>query len=718
MPEPLSNAVVAGLLGLLGGLMLAAAACGRRAGVGRERRGGAVSEQVLESLGDAVIATDLHDRIVYLNPMAEHLTGIERGLAIGQSLGAVYRFEEIDEPAASPQPNVAYRYLELNQAPGRSVQVGETRAPLLDAQGRSIGWVYVLRDVSESFALRQALRQSEARFQDFTDTAADLYWEMDENLRFTRVSGKVRFLMGHDPEFVLGKTREELYAGQPIERTAEFEDHLRLIRERKPFTDFVASWQWDDGSIRYVNVSGKPVFDADGRFLGYRGVSRDITERKLAEEKILHQALYDALTDLPNRSLAMDRLQRDIRQTRDSGRRVAVLFLDLDDFKKVNDSLGHDTGDRLLVEVAARLKRNLRDGDTVGRLGGDEFILLLPGLRSADEAGAMAEKLLDELARPFRIEGRDLQISVSIGIALCPDDGQNATELLRKADVAMYQAKADGRNARAFFSEEMNRAVERCLAIEECMLGALERDEFDVLYQPKLSLNSGELVGVEALLRWHNPQLGEVPPAEFVPLAENNGQITAIGEFVLRRALGFAADWRQKRGEPLSVAVNLSPRQFRQENLVDRIEQALRRHALPGSALELEITEGVLLSGRELVREQLHRLSALGIELAMDDFGTGYSSLSYLREYPFDVLKIDRSFVSGIADNPADRTLVEAIVAMAQRLELKVVAEGVETEAQRVILRELGCDQAQGWLFGKAMPGAALLQRFGGESSA
>ncbi len=714
MAEPWADPVVSGLFGLLLGLLLSALFWRRVPRATSDP----LQAQMLESLGDAVIATDRQQRILYLNPLAERLTGCERATALGQPLEAVYRCSPSDEPALTQHPGAQRSHRVLHQGAGRSIQVSESRSQLKDAQGRVIGRLYAFRDISEDHALLCALRESEARFQDFADTAADLYWEMDAQLRFSRVSGKVRFLMGHEPEFVLGKTREELYAGQPVERTPEFEAHLKLIRERKPFNDFIASWRWDDGTVRYVSVSGKPMFDDDGRFLGYRGVSRDITDQKLAEERIRHQALYDHLTDLPNRSLVLDRLRQDILQAERSGSEVAVLFLDLDDFKKINDSLGHDTGDHLLIEVAGRLGRCLRSGDTVGRLGGDEFIVLLPQLSSPANAAGVAEKLLQTLSRPYRVQGRDLRISASIGIALSPQNGDNGSELLRKADAAMYQAKADGRNGYAFFTEELNRSVERRLAIEECMMSALERGEFRVLYQPKLALDSGRLVGVEALLRWNSPQLGEVSPVEFIPMAESNGQILAIGAFVLEQSLDFVAGWRRRHGEPLSVAVNLSPRQFRQEHLTETIDNALRQRALPPSALELEITEGVLLSGHDGVDRQLQAFSELGISLAMDDFGTGYSSLSYLREYPFDVLKIDRSFIGGIADSAADRALVEAILAMAQRLGLKVVAEGVEQETQRAILRELGCDQAQGWLFGKAMPEQELMRRFAGQYSA
>ena len=521
--------------------------------------------------------------------------------------------------------------------------------------------------------------------------------------------------MGHEPEFVLGKTRQELYAGQPIEHSEHFRRHIEMLEKRQPFRDFVASWRWEDGGMRYVSISGRPLFDEQGQFLGYRGVSRDITESKLAEERLRHQALHDQLTGLPNRSLILDRLEQLIALGRRNGQQVAVLFIDLDDFKKINDSLGHETGDRLLLDVADRLQGTLRHCDSVGRLGGDEFIVLIPDLEQPRQILDLADKLRKSLLEPFVVDGRELQVSASIGITSFPEDGEEPSELLRKADTAMYQAKARGRNACAFFTEEMNRSLQRRLEVEERLLGALERGELFLVYQPKIELSTARLAGFEALLRWNNPQLGRVSPEEFIPLAENSGQIIPIGDFVLQQALDFICRW-QERGLPaVPVAINLSPRQFRQPELASHIAESLDRRDLPGSVLELEITEGVLLSGHETVSQSLRELSRQGILLAMDDFGTGYSSLGYLREFPFDVLKIDRSFINGIEERDADRELVDAVVAMAQRLKLRVVAEGVEKPEQQRLLQEIGCDHAQGWLFGKPMSEQELQQRFGAQ---
>ncbi len=467
--------------------------------------------------------------------------------------------------------------------------------------------------------------------------------------------------------------------------------------------------------MRYVSINGRPLFDEQGQFLGYRGVSRDITESKLAEERLRHQALHDQLTGLPNRSLILDRLEQLIALGRRNGQQVAVLFIDLDDFKKINDSLGHETGDRLLLDVADRLQGTLRHCDSVGRLGGDEFIVLIPDLEQPRQILDLADKLRKSLLEPFVVDGRELQVSASIGITSFPEDGEEPSELLRKADTAMYQAKARGRNACAFFTEEMNRSLQRRLEVEERLLGALERGELFLVYQPKIELSTARLAGFEALLRWNNPQLGRVSPEEFIPLAENSGQIIPIGDFVLQQALDFICRW-QERGLPaVPVAINLSPRQFRQPELASHIAESLDRRDLPGSVLELEITEGVLLSGHETVSQSLRELSRQGILLAMDDFGTGYSSLGYLREFPFDVLKIDRSFINGIEERDADRELVDAVVAMAQRLKLRVVAEGVEKPEQRRLLQEIGCDHVQGWLFGKPMSEQELQQRFGAQ---
>ncbi|MGI9287997.1 MAG: putative bifunctional diguanylate cyclase/phosphodiesterase, partial [Pseudomonadales bacterium] len=439
----------------------------------------------------------------------------------------------------------------------------------------------------------------------------------------------------------------------------------------------------------------------DGKLIGAVVTFLDTTERKQAEAKIIQQAHFDALTELPNRFLSLDRLTQLLKEAKRNNELVAVLFVDLDDFKKVNDSLGHETGDELLIESAERLGNAVRGGDTVGRLGGDEFIILLRGLSQASDARPVAAQLLNCFKKPFRINGRQMTLTASIGIAVYPGDGDNSSELLRNADSAMYHAKELGRNTYCYFTNAMNHEVSRRLIVEEQIHGALERGEFEVYYQPQVDVFSDRIIGAEALLRWHNTALGNISPIEFIPIAEQTGLISPIGEFVLNNALAITAKWQREHDAKFRMAVNISPLQFRDPDLVSYIENTIHQSEVTADSLELEITEGVLMSGHSYIDEALAALSDHGVGIAMDDFGTGYSSLSYLRNYPFDVLKIDRSFVNDITVDPAVRELIIATIAMAHGLGLKVVAEGVETEEQLSFLKEHGCDCAQGYLFGK-----------------
>ncbi len=430
----------------------------------------------------------------------------------------------------------------------------------------------------------------------------------------------------------------------------------------------------------------------------------DSTERKKNEQRILHQAHFDSLTDLPNRFLALDRLSQLLNDAVRNNKRVGVLFLDLDDFKKINDSLGHDIGDRLLVEASLRLRSVIRGDDTVARLGGDEFIILLNNILSAADAQPLAEKLLSAFRKPFRIAGREFMVTVSVGIAIYPEDGTSTTMLLRNADSAMYGAKSQGRNTYSYFTEAMNRELSRRLLLEEQMRGALERGEFEVYYQAKVDIQARRVVGVEALLRWHNDALGSVSPEEFIPVAEQTGLIVPIGKYVLTEALSLASYWHRTYDMEFSVAVNVSPRQFRDADLLSFVENSLRKYDVAAENLELEITEGVLMSGQEFVSELLIKLSDLGVNLAMDDFGTGYSSLSYLRRYPFHVLKIDRSFVHDMTSSQSAKELISATIAMAGALGMVVVAEGVETQEELLTLKEFSCTYAQGYLFSRPVP--------------
>ncbi|MFT5277156.1 MAG: diguanylate cyclase (GGDEF)-like protein/PAS domain S-box-containing protein [Glaciecola sp.] len=504
------------------------------------------------------------------------------------------------------------------------------------------------------------------------------------------------------PEEFIGKKMDGLL---PEKVDQKFQAHISKVIDQGG----VSSFEYE------LNMpTGVTYFEARISHLqSYRQVVvvvRDITEQHKSAEIIRQHAYFDALTLLPNRFLSLDRLSQMLNEAERNEEKTAVLFLDLDDFKKVNDSLGHEVGDKLLIEAANRLNLAVRKEDTVGRLGGDEFIVLLRALNDDHNAMDISENLLRVFREPFQIDGRELILTVSIGIAIYPENGNCASDLLRNADSAMYQAKALGRNTYSFFTEEMNVIMIRRFEIEEQMHGALERNEFEVYYQPQFNVRDGRLIGAEALLRWHNPTLGNVSPDEFIPIAEQTGLIVPIGKFVIEQALNFLKKWQTKHQQNYTIAVNLSPRQFRDQELISFIKQSLSDANISPDNLEFEITEGVLMIGKSYIDAALLELHKLGIKLSMDDFGTGYSSLSYLRQYAFDVLKVDRSFINGITVNKEDCDLVKATIAMAHSLGLLVVAEGVEMKEQLTLLDKLGCDFVQGYYFSRPIPAEELIE--------
>jgi diguanylate cyclase (GGDEF)-like protein/PAS domain S-box-containing protein len=491
----------------------------------------------------------------------------------------------------------------------------------------------------------------------------------------------------------------------PLDVAKKFQTHITKALQQKQITSFEYELTMPHGLLYFeARVSHLDKYNQ------VMVIIRDITEQHKSDELIRHQAYFDSLTLLPNRFLALDRLSQILIEADRNNEQAAVFFLDLDDFKKVNDSLGHETGDKLLIESAHRLQQILRKEDTVGRLGGDEFIILLRGLKNNDNALAVAENLLKTFREPFKVDGKELILTMSIGVAIYPKNGRSASDLLRNADTAMYQAKALGRNTYSFFTQEMNTVMQRRFEIEDQMRGALERNEFELHFQPKLDVKSATIIGAEALLRWHNPTLGNITPDEFIPIAEHTGLIIPIGEYVIKQALSFLNKWQQSDRKKYTMAVNLSPRQFRNTKLIGFITNILNENDISATSLELEITEGVLMSGQSYIHDALISISELGIKLSMDDFGTGYSSLSYLRQYPFDVLKIDRSFINGITSNKADCDLVKATIAMSHSLDLTVVAEGVETKEQLQLLENLGCDFVQGYFFSRPIPAERLLE--------
>jgi len=473
--------------------------------------------------------------------------------------------------------------------------------------------------------------------------------------------------------------------------------------------------QCKDGSWKWIQVRGMVVArDADGAPLRVIGTYIDISERKAAEQRILHLASHDALTDLPNRDLLQDRIQQTILQAQRNHNPAALLFIDLDQFKTINDSLGHDMGDLLLQAVAQRLVGGVRSEDTVARQGGDEFIVLLPNMHNAQDAGLLAQKLLADLSPPFHIQGKELHISASIGIAVFPDDGADVDTLLKHSDIAMYHAKEVGRNNVQFFTPKMNQLAAERLALATDLRHAIARDELLLHYQPIVDVASGRLAGMEALLRWRHPKHGLIAPLQFISLAEECGLIASIGEWVMHAACAQVKAWQDLGLAVPRLAINFSAKQFRQKTLAQSIARILRESGVPAADIELEMTESLLMENSDEVAENLKQLGDMGLGIAIDDFGTGYSSLSYLKRFTIHTLKIDRSFVQDIASDPDDAAIVTAIIALAHSLEMKVIAEGVELATQLEFLKQHGCDQYQGKHFSPALSAtemAALLQR-------
>jgi diguanylate cyclase (GGDEF)-like protein/PAS domain S-box-containing protein len=578
-------------------------------------------------------------------------------------------------------------------------------APVFDAQGRVVGSIGVHNDVTERRMAEQALRESEARYRLMAEHSTDLISRNTPWGVMIYASDASRRLLGYEPTELVGRSIYDYIVADDAEEVRQLS---KLIGDVHPMT-FSYRVRRKDGTLTWFETMSRAVIDAaSGQAIEIVSVSRDVSERKRVEEQIEYEAYHDALTGLPNRRLFRDRLTVALAHARRMRQVLGVMFLDLDRFKYVNDTLGHSVGDELLKTVAVRLKAVLREEDSIARMGGDEFTVLVGDLRDVDDVVKVAQKLLETVAQPLHVEGQDLFITTSIGIAMFPTDGDTAEMLLKNADHAMYRAKDAGRNAVRMFTPAMNaRALER-LSTESSLRRALERGELQLYYQPQINVASNEIVGVEALLRWNRPDVGVVDPMNFIPIAEETRMIVPIGEWVVREACRQAKEWQRGRFPGLRMAVNLSPRQFQSNELPSQIAAALEESGLAPGDLELEITESIAMHKTERTLQMLMRLREFGVRIAVDDFGTGHSSLNYLRSFPIDSVKIDQGFVHEIETSAADRAIVSAVVRMAHGLALRVTAEGVETEAQLAFLREQGCEEVQGFLFGRPVPAEEL----------
>ncbi|MGM9516099.1 putative bifunctional diguanylate cyclase/phosphodiesterase [Roseateles sp. DB2] len=582
--------------------------------------------------------------------------------------------------------------------------------PLLDADGSLQGWMGSFVDIDARKRSETLLRETDAVWKLALESTGDGVWDwrIDEDIE--TFSPRYLQMYGYDPEEIAERPDAFDRLTHPDDVPGMERDRQEHFDGRTPAYVNEHRVRCKDGSWKWVLSRGMVIArDELGRPLRMVGTHTDITARKEAEVLIWQQANFDALTGLPNRRMLRDRLEREIRRAREHRTQLAVLFIDLDHFKEVNDTLGHGKGDLLLQQAAQRIRDSLRPADVVARMGGDEFTVLLSPVGGHGEIEAIVQLLIERVASPFRLEGERAFVSASVGISLFPDDGDHIEALFKHADQALYVAKDAGRNRYAYFTPALQRAAQNRMRLGNDLRDALAAESLQVVYQPIVDLRRGHVCKAEALVRWHHVERGPVSPAEFIPIAESSGLILEIGEWVFRQAVRDVQHWRAEIDEHFQVSVNKSPVQFHSEaGMHTRWLRQIVEAGLPGDAVSLEITEGLLLEGGDSASQQLMALRRAGLSVALDDFGTGYSSLSYLQHYEIDCIKIDRAFVHELEPGSKALALCKAIITMAHELGMSVVAEGVETAHQRDLLASIGCDMGQGFFFARPMPAEAL----------
>jgi diguanylate cyclase (GGDEF)-like protein/PAS domain S-box-containing protein len=604
-----------------------------------------------------------------------------------------------------------WRWLGLVAVPvaGAAVARSTTQLRLMVLVGAGVTWL-LLRATEHSrwsAHVAQAETASQARFAAFVQQSSDVVTVVDATGVIRYQSPSVERVFGYQAEANVDTELRDLLHPEDARRV--FGLILSAAEEGRASELVECRVRHADGSWRYAETAVSSLLD-DPEVCGVILNTRDVTERKELEEQLAHQAFHDSLTKLANRALLKDRIDHALARAERRGRPLAVMLLDLDGFKAVNDSLGHDAGDELLVAVAERLGECIRPTDTAARLGGDEFAVLVEDLASPGDYTVVAERMLESLRAPFCLHGKEVFVRGSVGIAMCGEGENTSDELLRNADVAMYMAKAEGKNRFELFNPSMHSAMLQRLDIEADLRRAIEQREFVLHYQPTVVLQTGRIAGVEALVRWQHPTRGLIPPMDFIPIAEETGLIVPLGEWVLAEACAQAKRWHEEHASepPLKMAVNLSVRQLQQDTIVETVARVLEETGFEPSALTLEITESAVMNDHVTTIVRLNQLKALGVRIAVDDFGTGYSSLSYLRRFPIDILKIDRSFVDGVTDGSQKRALLRTIVELGRTLNLETVAEGIELPEELQQLRSLDCELGQGYYFARPLDAEAV----------
>ncbi|WP_165912716.1 sensor domain-containing protein [Effusibacillus lacus] len=667
---------------------------------------------IIENLKDGYYEVDIYGNFTFANSSLCNMLGYKEDELIGLNhrnytdeenakklLHAFNRVFVTGEPVKSME----FEYHTQKGKQGES-RVAEISVSLIkDVYDQPVGFRGIVRDITDKKRAKLQLEESEQRYKSIVENNSDAIYSVDLYGKLLTVNPAAEKLTGYHAKELCNRNMIELVVPEDVEKAIT---HFNKAKAGDP-QDYEVSVIHNEGQILQIHVKNVPIV-VNNRIVGVYGIARDVTARNKAIETINHMAYHDILTDLPNRRFFQEQLRVGLQHAKAQGEKLAVVFLDLDRFKVINDTYGHGAGDRLLQIIADRLQDCRGDNEVVARMGGDEFTLLIPGIKEAEDALGTVQRVFRALKEPIFINGLEVHITTSIGIAVYPNDGEDAETLMKHADSAMYRAKEQGKNNYQFFAPVLSSDWVQWLTLENDLRKALERKEFKIYYQPQISIRTGRVIGLEALIRWHHPEKGLISPAQFIPLAEETGLIVPIGEWVLWEACRQNREWQDAGYAKMRIAVNTSARQFQQGNLAQTVQNVLRETGLDPRWLELELTESAAMHQAENVIDILQQIKKLGVSISIDDFGTGYSSLNYLKRFPVDFLKIDQTFVHDINQDSDDAVIVNAMIAVAHSLNLKVVAEGVETQEQLDFLKQRRCDVVQGYFFSKPVPGEEI----------